>query len=460
MSAPSRPFHKKLAALLLGATAALVLSELTMRAAGWISYSLSGRGDATGLADYTILCHGDSNVFGLWEAPEESYPGQLEKLLNERSTGKRFKVVNLGVPGMVSGHLLSVIESEVERIEPDLVLATVGANDAWSWKPSSGIAYIEPPFWESFRLVKAVRVFISRREEAAQGANLRPELHADVELQEQNGKLGKVYSFTNREGEAMLRYSGEEIVMNPTQELLTSNLKNSLGRLSELVGDRLLFVGYGSDERIYGKANPILKQVAEERGIKFVESAPLLVELSERLSFNEVYYTDFHPRGVGYEVIARRVYSRLVELGFVEGTVIEDPLADLSRHDRFIPPVRLVGTVAGNDLAIVIKGEEAGRDFMLLLWDVHKGGDDPPIRPHEEIMKTDPILRWSLKSKSMRGTFDEEGNARVSLQPLMEKGMALDEIPGTRFRAGYTVKISKTDQRISRFSSGVVLEFQ
>ena len=460
MSAPSRPLHKKLAGALLGILAALVLAELGMRTAGWISYSLSGRGDESGAADFTILCHGDSNVFGLWEAAEESYPGQLERILNERSSETRFKVVNLGVPGMGSGHLLSVIEKELERIEPDLVLVTVGANDAWHWKPAPGIDYIEPPFWESFRLVKAWRAFQSRREEAARKATHRPDLHADVELTGKDDELGKVYSFTNREGEELVRYSGEEIQMKPTPEVFNSNLKGNLVRIAELAGNRILFVGYGSDQEVYGKANPILEQVARELEIEFIETAPLLLTLAERRRFGEVYYTDHHPRGIGYEVIARQVYSRLVEKGFAEGPAFEDPLAELSNHDRFIPPVRLVGSVAGDDLAIEIEGEEPGRDFTLCLWDVHKGGEDPPIRPHEEIMKTDPVLRWCLKNKSMRGTFDENGYALISLRALKNTQAVEEDTVGTRFRVGYMINISKTDRRISRFSEGIVLELR
>ena len=460
MSAPSRPLHKKLAGVLFGLCAALVLAEFGMRAAGWISYSLSGRGDESGVADFTILCHGDSNVFGLWEAPEESYPGQLERILNERSSGTRFKVVNLGVPGMGSGHLLSVLENELERIEPDLVLVTVGANDAWHWKPAPGIDYIEPPYWEDFRLVKAWRAFQSRREEAASHTPQRAALHADVEFTGENEELGKVYSFTNREGEELVRYSGDEIQMRPTPEIFTSNLKATLDRIAELAGNRTMFVGYGSDQKVYGQANPILKQAAQDSEIEFIDVAPLVLNLAERRRFGEVYYTDHHPRGIGYEVIARQVYSRLVEKGLAEGPAFEDPLLELSDHDRFIPPVRLVGTVAGDDLAIEIEGEEPGRDFMLCLWDLHKGGEDPPIRPHEEIMKTDPILRWCLKNKSMHGTFDENGYARISLRPLKNMQSVEQDVVGIRFRAGYMINISKTDRRLSRFSEGVMLELR
>ena len=107
-----------------------------------------------------------------------------------------------------------------------------------------------------------------------------------------------------------------------------------------------------------------------------------------------------------------------------------------------------------------IEGEEPGRDFILIMWDVHQGGPDPPIRPYDEIVKNDPVYRWCIKNKSMRGTFDEAGNARISLRPLLELRSDTKDLTGTRFRVGYLIHISKTDQRLSRWSDGVVAELR
>ena len=461
MSAPSRPLHKKLAALLFGLVSALVLAELGMRTAGWLAYTLSGRGDEAGSADVTILCHGDSNVFGLWESPKESYPGQLEKLLNERSGGKRYKVVNLGVPGMGSRHLLSVIEADIARVQPDLVLVTVGANDSWSWKPESGIDYIEPPFWADFRLAKAWRAYKQRNEKPVSNERNRPEIHDSAELKEETKKLGKVYTFKNREGEELLRYSGETTVHRPSEDVFLPFLKKNLTQIHELVGERLVIIGYGADAKIYASANPILRELVSEREIPYVEPSPLLKELESRTSFGEVFYSDHHPRGLGYEVIARMAYSKLVELGVAEGSVIEDPLENLSAHERYVPPVRLVGSLANGDLAVEVEGEEPGRDFTLVLWDVNRDGKLPPTRPYDKVLKNDPFYRWCIKDKSMRGTFDENGDARISLRSLLEQRVNDDDdMIGTRFRVGYLIHISKTDRRYARWSSGVTVEIE
>ena len=460
MNAVRRPLHKQLTAILLGTLAALALGELGLRTTGWISYALSGRGTEADEAGLTILCHGDSNVFGLWETPEESYPGQLQTLLDQREADKHYQVVNLAVPGLGSTHILDVIDDELERVEPDLVLLTIGANDAWAWKPAAGIDYLEPPFWDNFRLVKVWRLYQQRRREARGELDQEPRVHADAELIEETAERGKTYTFKNRQGEELLRFNGEQTVNRPNDALLLPNLERNLRRLSEIIGERLVLVAYASHSKTYGQANPILKRMAAELGIPFVEPAPRITELVSRVGFGDVFYADYHPRALGYEVVARTAYNKLVELGIAAGPALGDPLENLSKHERNSPPIRLVGSLATGDLAIEIDHEQAGRDFILLIWDVHKDGPDPPIRPYFEIAEKDPVYRWCLKDEDMHGTFDDEGRARIALAPLLEKQTSGGSPIGTRFRVGYMITISKTDQRLSRFSEGIVAEIR
>ncbi|MFT5287130.1 MAG: hypothetical protein ACI8TQ_003309 [Planctomycetota bacterium] len=460
MNASTRPLHKKLVAILIGLVAGVVLGELGLRCAGWISYALSGRGEEANEAGLTILCHGDSNAFGLWETPEASYPGQLQTLLDTREAGTPYQVVNLAVPGLGSTHILDVIDGELERVKPDVVLLTIGANDAWAWKPAAGIDYLEPPFWDDFRLVKVWRLYEQRRREARGELDLEPRVHADAELIEETEERGKTYTFKNRQGEELLRFNGEQTVNRPSDALLLPNLEKNLKRLHEIIGDRLVLVGYGSHSKTYGQANPILRRTSEELGIPFVEPAPRVAELVSRVGFGDVFYADYHPRALGYEVIARMAYNKLVDLGIASGPPLEDPLENLSKHERHVPPVQLVGTLDTNDLAIEIKNEQAGRDFILLLWDLHTDGPDPPIRPYFEIAESDPIFRWCHRTEGMHGTFDKKGNARISLQPLLDLKTESDDPIGTRFRAGYMITISKTDRRLSRFSEGVMVEIR
>ena len=77
---------------------------------------------------FRIMCYGDSNTDGY---DRGSWPEQLEKLLNERSTGShRYEVVNAGVVGYSSHQGLLRFRGEVERYRPNMVIVSFGWNDA------------------------------------------------------------------------------------------------------------------------------------------------------------------------------------------------------------------------------------------------------------------------------------------------------------------------------------------
>lgn len=66
---------------------------------------------------------------------EDAYPVQLEDVLNERDVGIRFKVINKGVNGADSAYILSNIRANLDRYNPDMVIAMIGVNDGISTIP-------------------------------------------------------------------------------------------------------------------------------------------------------------------------------------------------------------------------------------------------------------------------------------------------------------------------------------
>jgi hypothetical protein len=70
-----------------------------------------------------IACAGGSNVFGMSVADGEAWPAQLGTELRRR-TGRAVDVANLGVPGYVPCQTVRLLERELPRLDPDvLVLA-------------------------------------------------------------------------------------------------------------------------------------------------------------------------------------------------------------------------------------------------------------------------------------------------------------------------------------------------
>jgi len=95
-----------------------------------------------------IVCFGDSSTFGIGATMEDTWPYQLQALLQQSldtgkiaalaSDGKRLiEVINAGVPGYSSYQGLQHMRQEIDRLRPDIVFASYANNDFWQWDQMS-----------------------------------------------------------------------------------------------------------------------------------------------------------------------------------------------------------------------------------------------------------------------------------------------------------------------------------
>lgn len=87
--------------------------------------------------DFIILCIGDSFTYGLGAPSDESYPKQLQHILNKAAPERHIKVINLGIPGYSSSQCLRYLKQEVDSYEPKIVLIMAGLNNCWNFMDSS-----------------------------------------------------------------------------------------------------------------------------------------------------------------------------------------------------------------------------------------------------------------------------------------------------------------------------------
>ena len=119
-----------LVSLVWGLLSCAVVLELTLRLVGmWVEAQGS---DHRAHRQRTILCVGDSYTWGVGATPDNTWPQALERLLNAQGT-VRYRVVNRGMAGSNSTHLLDRLQANIDDTDPDLVILLTGsANFLWT----------------------------------------------------------------------------------------------------------------------------------------------------------------------------------------------------------------------------------------------------------------------------------------------------------------------------------------
>jgi len=76
-----------------------------------------------------ILTIGDSCTFGFKVNEPESYPAQLQNLLDQQVGRRRYQVINAGMPGATTYHGLLYLRERGAALQPSIVIAGYGFND-------------------------------------------------------------------------------------------------------------------------------------------------------------------------------------------------------------------------------------------------------------------------------------------------------------------------------------------
>ena len=112
-----------------------VFLEIGLRVGGFIFLSIQEYRNRISLrqkGSYRIMCLGESTT-------DNAYPTQLQRTLNQRNIGIRFSVINKGVSGTDTEVILSRLEYNLDKYNPDMVIAMMGANDSDSVMSYEGI---------------------------------------------------------------------------------------------------------------------------------------------------------------------------------------------------------------------------------------------------------------------------------------------------------------------------------
>lgn len=257
-----------------------------------------------------VLCVGDSHTYGAGVKPEESYPGQLQRFLDEEAPGV-YSVVNLGIPGMSTTQILNRLPTHVSRLHPDIVIVLGGLNDSWN-EAEVGETRVGWRGWLDgilvhTRLHRLARVWIHDRSLEREGKE-RGLQDARPTIDSPEGPLARNRTSTVDWGDVVERVEFKErsVGMRPDAEVQARLLRNyeAMAEYAHAAGVRLIFVAYLLDFPHMALPNQAMRSVAQRHGITVVESGKSLdrVPLEQR-----IWVWGLHPGAPTYREIARDV---------------------------------------------------------------------------------------------------------------------------------------------------------
>lgn len=155
-------FIDKCRLILLGVFLSVLLVETGLRVGGHVLLSIREHKNKQSFKEegvFKIMCLGGSTTaMGASKDlsdEEAAYPAFLEKALNRRNIGVKFKVINEGVCSVNSAYILSNLEKNIEKYKPNMVITMIGLNDSFF----SPVLYDESLKIKIIMFFKGVRVY-------------------------------------------------------------------------------------------------------------------------------------------------------------------------------------------------------------------------------------------------------------------------------------------------------------
>jgi len=150
---------QKITLIISGLVLCIVLLELGLRIEGFVFLRLQEHKNIISIRQkgtYRIMCLGESTTA---MGGKDSYPHQLEEILNQRDIGIKFSVINKGIPAINTTAIVSQLEANLSKYNPDMVITMMGINDK-----RNNLAYKDidakeiTPFFKSLRICKLVKL--------------------------------------------------------------------------------------------------------------------------------------------------------------------------------------------------------------------------------------------------------------------------------------------------------------
>ena len=264
---------------------------------------------------FRVVLIGDSVTFGWGVADEETFGARLEKLLHEQWSGADVDVVNVAVPGYDTRQEITLLERNVERLEPDLVLVGFYSNDV-------------PDGLEDDKTLSdgGTRV-LAKNPQPGQIMHVSSAPDPWWELQLRRSRAayvaGRLVRRVSSRGEwGMSRFSMEMDVLNGRDSAdlnrAWSGIEAQFARLRELSKGRFVagVVALPCREQVMGefpnaRYQTRIREIAERSGLLMIDPLPALIASHRKPADLFIAYDRNHPSAAGHEIIARALLDAL-----------------------------------------------------------------------------------------------------------------------------------------------------
>jgi len=313
-----RSFYK-LIFILLFMTAGL---ELALQGAHGVHLALQPPAKLPHPGAPVILCAGDSHTFGVKVPAEQSYPAQLQTLLDQH--GFVFNVVNAGIPGENTSELRRQLPGLLQRYHPGVVVILCVVNNEWN---RTDIAWSD---FEDGELRQGIRSWPKRLWYGALGSLRTVRLVTygwnQIGYWRERQEMGM-----DHEGEKYFHRRDHYGRLDTLNHILDRGRRDltAIVRLVESAGAQPIFMTYaGQPFSPMGGANAALRTRAQSLGVPLVDNDAVILSLlvrpdgtldqatHDRLFLTEPMET--HLAGPGYAVVARNVFEMMLKQNLIK----------------------------------------------------------------------------------------------------------------------------------------------
>jgi lysophospholipase L1-like esterase len=254
--------------------------------------------------EVVVLCIGESTT-GLGGI--NSWPRQLQRILNSIQDQRTFRVINKGIPAIDTRDILKSLPDYLDQYEPDLVLAMVGINDDNDRHKFPAVeSFLEQSrsnqnqwteFVRNFRIYGLIEWIAGGMENRFTG---KAEDAITPEMVRSDGNGGKLTVYG-------LRYPD----VTDLHPLTIRNLNDMVSLTAEQEID-FVFVQYPL------RKTDILKDVIQRHAI-YISNYEIFTDLLEQYSYEDLFWDEFafdfgHATIFGNRVIADNVAQQLLVL--------------------------------------------------------------------------------------------------------------------------------------------------